>query len=238
MADDGVRWGKAPGPVTKVLRIIGVAALVHSLGDQELDAPVPKVVWHTDRSSRLRALAFRSAAEGRDDTEAVRELVRVAGRHAKELRRAAATIRVDAWVDEDLAAFRANRLLVAAATGRPVESVSAERLAWFGRVRALADVPPEEAPLAVAFAELVALEPALAELEVEVRAMVGSTEFAAMDGERRDGAVAGACDDRLEAIAEGTGAPLIRTHAARYIVRGHLCAIGGRPVPDPEPIAR
>jgi hypothetical protein len=67
MADHGLRWRKAPGPVTKVFGAIGAAALLHSLGDQELDAPEPKLVWHTDRSSQLRALAFRLAEEGRDD---------------------------------------------------------------------------------------------------------------------------------------------------------------------------
>jgi hypothetical protein len=128
-------------------------------------------------------------------------------------------------------------MLVAAASGRMVEPMSAERLAWFARVRALADVPPEGAPLAAAFADLSALEPALAVLEQEVRSAVGSPEFAAMDEEQRDGVVTGICDDRLEAIVEVTDAPSVRTHAARHVVRGHLCAVAGQSFPGGDPTA-
>jgi hypothetical protein len=146
MADDGLRWRKVPGPVTKLLGSIGVSALVQSLGDQELDAPVPKVVWQTERSSRLLEMAFGLVEVGREDTEATGELVKAAGRHRKELRRAAATIRADGRTDEDLVAFRANRLLVAAASGRLVEPMSAEQLESFARNRELADVSREIAP--------------------------------------------------------------------------------------------
>jgi hypothetical protein len=143
MADDGLHWRKVPGPLSKVLGSIGVSALVQSLGDQELDAPSPKVVWQTRRSSQLRELAFDLAEVGREDPEAIGELVKAAGRHNKELRRAAATIRADGRTDEDLVAFRANRLLVAAASGRSVEPITAEQLESFAKKRELADVAPE-----------------------------------------------------------------------------------------------
>jgi hypothetical protein len=146
MADDGLRWRKVPGPVARVFGSLGVSALVQSLGDQELDAPMPKVVWHTGRSSQLRALAFDLAEAGRDDQDAVAELVRVAGRHPKELRRAAATIRADGRAEEELVAFRANRLLVSAASGQPVGPISAEKLAWFARERDLAEACADVAP--------------------------------------------------------------------------------------------
>jgi hypothetical protein len=141
MADDGLRWRKVPGPLSRALGSIGVSALVQSLGDQELDAPSPKVVWQTDRSSQLRILAFDLADVGREDPDAINELVRVAGRHPKELRRAAATIRADGLADEDLVGFRANRLLIAAASGRNPEPVSAEQLARFSRKEEHTDEP-------------------------------------------------------------------------------------------------
>jgi hypothetical protein len=157
MADHGLRWRKTPGPVTKVLGSVGVSALVQSLGDQELDEPSPKVVWQTPRSSQLRALAFELAEAGRDDPEAIGELVRAAGRHPKELRRAAATIRADGLTEEEVVAFRANQLLVAAASGRTVEPMSAEKLAWFAEKRHLARVPSEVDPQLTAGTEPAAM---------------------------------------------------------------------------------
>lgn len=143
MVDDGLRWRKVPGPVSKALGSLGVSALVQSLGDQEVDEPSPRVVWHTGRSSQLRALAFELAEFGREDPEAVAVLSRAAGRHPKELRRAAATIRAEGLVDGDVVAFRANRLLVAAASGRVIEPMSTEQLARFASREDLADGPPE-----------------------------------------------------------------------------------------------
>jgi len=234
MVDYGLRWKKAPGPVAKVLGSIGSVALLRSLGDQELDEPVPKVVWHTDRSMRLRELAFRLVEEGRDDPEAVDDLAKTAGRHGKELRRAAATIRADGLVGEDLAAFRANRFLVAAASGRAVEPMPAEQLAWFTRVQVLAEVAPEAGPLASAFVDLVALEPGLGALEQEVRSAAGSPGFATMDDQERDREVTAICDAGFEAIEAITDVPLVRTHAARRVVRGHLRAIAGLKVPHAD----
>ncbi len=237
MVDHGLRWRRAPGPVTKVFGSIGTAALVNSLGDQELDEPMPKVVWYADRSSHLRALALGLAEAGRDDPEAVGELGRAAGRHTKELRRAAATIRADGLAREDLAAFRANRLLVAAATGKVVEPISAEQLAWFAQVQVLADVPPDAALLASAFADLAALEPGLADVEQEVRSAAGTPEWAAMDDHQRHREVTDICNHCLEAIEEMTDHPLVRTRAARHVVWSHLSVIAGQSVPGPDEAA-
>ncbi len=231
MADFELRWRKRPGPVTKALGAIGVVALVNSLGDQELDEPDPKVVWHTARSSALRSLAVELASAGRDDPRAVGELARAAGRHVKELRRAAATIRSGGWAEEDLVGCRANRLLVAAATGRPFAPIPEAQLAWFDRVRVLGEVARLPAPLAMAFAELASDEPELSAIEDDIRRIAASPEFAAMDGERRNDAVSDLSYDRLAGIRERTSIPIVRTHAAWCVARDHLFAVAALPIP-------
>ncbi len=231
MTDVELQYRKSPGLITRALGAIGVGALLQSLGDQELDAPDPKVVWHTERSSALRALAMALAESGRADSSAVRELAAAAGRHPKELRRAAATLRSGGWAEEDLVSCRANRLLVSAATGQPVEPVTQAELAWFARLRALGEVVPEPAALAAAFGELAAEEPELAVLEREVLLVAAGPEFVALDDEERHAVIAGDPSDRLRGIREGTSARIVRTHAAWSVERDHLFAVAGLAVP-------
>jgi len=204
-----------------MLGTIGESALLQSLGDQELDAADPKVVWHTERSDNLRSLAFELVDRGSDDAEAVGELARAAGRHPKELRRAAATIRVDGLAEEDEAACRADRLLVAAATGRDVQPVTAEEVAWFAEVRGLAALPVAEG-----FASLAALDPELEGLADRVRRATGSPW--PDDGEEgRDDRLSELVGAGLEAVCGRTSSRLVRTRTARRVARGHLLATAG-----------
>jgi hypothetical protein len=93
------------------------------------------------------------------------------------------------------------------------------------------EVPPRAGHLAAAFVDLAALEPGLAALEQEVRQVAGRPGFAAMDEAQRDREVTALCDGGLESIEQTTDVPLVRTHAARRVVRGHLHAIAGLTVP-------
>lgn len=234
MADHELRYRRTPGPIARLLGAVGIRSLVLSLGDQELDEPRPRVVWHTERSSGLRRLAVDLAAAGRDDADAVAVLARAAGRHTKELRRAAATIRAECPVDEDSDSNRAGRLLVAAATGRPVEPLTAGQRAWFRQVRELADLSPDEG-----FAVLAAEEPALIGLEAEVRDLAtrpGPADPGARDGGRSETPVADMVSARLQDIAGCTSSPLVRTRAARDVAGAHLLAVAGQaPGDGPSP---
>jgi predicted aconitase len=228
MADYELRYRKRPGPVSRILGSIGGSALLQSLGDQELDAPEPKVVWHTGRSAALRDLAFELTGAGVDDQVAVGALTRAAGRHTKELRRAAATIRAEGLAGEDEAGCRADRLLVAAATGRAVEPLTAEEAAWFARVRALSALATAEG-----FAELAVEEPDLAVLADEVLRVAR----AASTDARGDGSPAEAPADVVDAVHTGlaavsarTSSRMVRTRAARRIARDHLWSVAGLPV--------
>ncbi|HVC68347.1 MAG TPA: hypothetical protein VND44_12190 [Acidimicrobiales bacterium] len=232
MSDHELRYSRTPGPIARLLGALGTSSLLQSLGDQELDEPHPQVVWHTARSSELRRVAFDLVDAGRDDIEATVVLARAAGRHAKELRRAAATIRSDRWIDEDLASYRAERLLVAAATGRPVDPLTDEQRAWFDRLRRLVELPPEEG-----FAELAAEEPELAGLEGAVCRLAAGPEPDGPVGERRDEMVREAISDLVQKVSVRSSSPLVRTHAARTVARDHLVVRAGLQPPDDPPRA-
>ena len=93
---------------------------------------------------------------GRFDWDVAQALAAAAGRHTRELTRAAAAVRQGGWTEEDETSFRVERLLVAAATGQDPVPPDAGRAAWFRRVADLMALPSGEA-----FAVLVAEEPAV-----------------------------------------------------------------------------
>ena len=172
---------------------------------------------YSRRSAALRALATSLATGDLEDAAAVRELADAAGRRTKELRRAAACIRADGLDAEDQNAHRADQLLRAAATGRPLRPLTADEAAWFGRVDALAEAPLEEA-----FARLVTMEPALGLLEGEARSASG-TSTASID------------PDQIRLVLQGASDPLVRTQAAWSVTRRHLAAVADLASPDEVP---
>ena len=226
MADFELRYRRRPGPLSRVLGTIGESALLQSLGDQELDEAEPKVVWHTGRSDALRSLAFALVDAGTDDREASGELARVAGRHPKELRRAAATIRADGLADEDEAACRAERLLVAAATGRDVPPVTPDEAAWFTEVRNLAALPTAEG-----FAALAALDPALDALAERVRRAAEVSGSGADDDGAGADRLVDLVETGLDAVRGGTASRLVRSRTARRIACSHLESVAGQLAP-------
>ena len=224
MADWELRYRKGSGPISRMLGTIGESALLQSLGDQELDATEPKVVWHTERSSALRTLAFELVGAGTDDREALAELTRAARRHTKELRRAAATIRAEGLAEEDEAGCRADRLLVAAAAGGAVEPLTADEVAWSAQVRALAALPTGEG-----FDVLAAHEPELTATADEVRRWA----VASGPDDGGDGSRAAVLDEVVDtgiAVVTGrTSSRLVRSRVARRIARAHLLSLAGMP---------
>ena len=217
MAPEGLSAPGRPGQIRMILGTIGAGALLKSLEEQEFDAPRPRVTLYSRRSAALRALATSLATGDLEDAAAVRELADAAGRRTKELRRAAACIRADGLDAEDQNAHRAEQLLRAAATGRPLRPLTADEAAWFGRVDALAEAPLEEA-----FARLVTIEPALGLLEGEVRSASG-TSAAAVD------------PDQIRLVLQGSSDPLVRTQAAWSVTRRHLASVADLASPDEVP---
>jgi hypothetical protein len=194
---------------------------------RELDAPNPDLVMYTKRSAEFQDLVFELVDSGRDDRDAVQELVRVAGSHRTELRRAAASIRQEGYVEEDEARNRANRLLMAAASGEPPQPLNDEQTRWFRDVKELRDAPVHEA-----FAKLATVEPALGALDEYVSREANEPEFQAMDLDDRHQVVIEVLYDRLQPIQERTTEPLVRTHLAWYIVRDYLFDRAGLPYPE------
>jgi len=227
MADYEFRYRKRPALVTRVLGAVGVGALVTSLEDQELDAPDPKVVTWTERSAALRALAAELVDAGRYDREAAGALARAAGRHPKELKRAAAAVRQGGWAAEDEVSYRVDRLLVAAVTGQVPERLDRTQLDWFAQVRTLIALPAAEG-----FRLLSDEEPALAAFEGDVLRVVAHRGFEEWDDDRRTEALAPAISVRLVGIIDGSPSRLLHTQAARYVLRDHAYGLVGVTPPD------
>jgi hypothetical protein len=203
--------------MAKALGGIGIFGLLKVMENRGLGGPKPGVVLYTKGSQDLGRLALELAEGGRDDTAAINELVQAAGSHRKELRRAAASIRSDGFDVEDPACHQANRLLLAAAAGEPARPLTADQREWFREVQEL-----RHAPVEVAFAKLATLEPALGELDEDVRREVSRPGSRAMDEEHRQEAFPDIYYDRLNSIRERTSELLMRTILALYIARDHL----------------
>ena len=138
--------------------LIVVFALRRTVG-REIDADEPQVISHTKRSRRLGAMAARFAEDGRLDSTAVEALRSAAGRHRKELRRAAAGVRMGGGVDENRDYYVTNQLLLAAATGQPLRPITAEHEALLQRIERFNEGSGDDA-----YARLVILQPALVDV--------------------------------------------------------------------------
>ncbi|HEY4021739.1 MAG TPA: hypothetical protein VGM75_23845, partial [Pseudonocardiaceae bacterium] len=126
---------------------------------RQIDADEPVIVSSTKRSEQLGRMAMRFALDGHMDSAAVVELRSAAGRRRKELRRAAASMRLGGGVNENRSSYIANQLLLSAATGQPLQPITAEHEAKLQRIHEL-----QQGTIADVFARLVALQPALADV--------------------------------------------------------------------------
>jgi hypothetical protein len=132
---------------------------------QDVDAEAPKSVMFDDRSRALLDRALELALEGREDPDAVHELVRMAGRHGHALQVAALGARQFGAHHDHPIPNRAHRLLQAALTGGPVQPPTAEDQARIAIFKAFWAGDPEQQ-----WVELTTREPRLVELADDVRA--------------------------------------------------------------------
>lgn len=162
----GRRRAQLPGNrVQSALLAVGMLRHFQALAGRQVDDEHPDVVVDSERVARLARLADKMANSATDPVDAVPALLRgVAGRRRKDLHRAAAQIRSAGWVGEDRATFVADQLLLSAFDGRPVAPVTPDMNTWFARIAEL-----RVGSMAEAFARLAALQPALVELEAQVR---------------------------------------------------------------------
>jgi hypothetical protein len=159
---------------------------------------------------------------GREDQSAVSELQEFAGPGGTQLLEMAAqwfAMEGRSLMDEFDNWDRSYRLLRAAAGGGSVERVSADRARLFDNVRRLENDPTEES-----WARLVALQPALSQLEAEVQSA---------------GPIEASVDDRIRLLVGPTAVdipePILRTITARNVIEKHLGETykNSRPFPPP-----
>ncbi len=154
---------KDPGEAGRAKRLVGGLGIFAALKAMEKHAETqdePEIISGNARVRQLSSLAVDLAKGDRTDAECVRTLVDAAGRKQRDLSKAAAVVRFGGAAKVDRISDRANRLLLAAFSGEPVQPVPPEQDRWFARVDQIRSIPVEEAyPL------LVKLQPALGDLE-------------------------------------------------------------------------
>jgi len=213
-----------PGPIAKAAVGSVIFGALKQVADREIDSSMPKFTFWTDRTRAVRRIALRLAEEGREDAGAVKELKDAASWRPKELRRAAATFREDGWNVEDITCNRANRLLLAAATGEPVPTLTETEKEWFRTLEVLQHLPVD-----AAFSRLVVMEPDLALLSHEVET---AAEQRDPDDEGYEDRTWNLIWDRcnvLVGLESQSTQPLIRTMIAKGIAFDHLRALGDLP---------
>ena len=179
-------------------------------------------------SRQLADRAFDLANQGREDEEAVNALIAAAGRHRKQLRRAAAGFRYMGRADENVEYDRATRLLRAAAERQPVRQPSAEKTERLQTLKSL-----QEQPVETGFEFLVLRQPALRQLDGDVRA--AGTEESETSVELRRKILWDTFRDRISALvgteAQDAPDPILRTRTAALLANRHLGVVFG--LPDP-----
>jgi hypothetical protein len=193
--------------------------------NRDLDAEHPKSVTTDRETGRLEDLALRVAAEVPDDGEAV-AAVRAAGGRRKDLRIAAASLRMMSYTWEHRSYLRAARLLKAAADGGPPLPPSAEQEALFRAVEHLEALPSD-----AAFATLASELPELRALEQRVATWLAEPTYPDVDDR---------LDEILRALAPivgpraSTGSALARSETAYDVARPYLLEKAGIPLDDDD----
>jgi hypothetical protein len=126
-ADSGLfRFSMRPSQWRRLLRLRRLVLTLQRR--QDIDSSLPPIVIHTDRSAHLMQYAQMLASEGRKDSEAVAELVRLAGADKHALDIASLGARQGGEYLESYRVNLAHRLLQAALTRSPVTPIDdAER---------------------------------------------------------------------------------------------------------------
>ena len=206
----------------------GLAAAVLALrlaGRKHMHDEEPPIVARGKRICRLQELGEQLAAEGREDEAAAVQLRALAHGNRTRLLQAAAVVRFFGHVSEEMISYRANELLQAAATGRPIRPVTAEQRAWFERLDELLADPPESA-----YERVRQMQPALVRVEAAMQAAGASPEVSEV-GSTAWLAVREQVERELNPLV-GPGAdvfePLLRTRRVHHLVRTQLLRIAYR----------
>jgi hypothetical protein len=209
---------------------LGGAALVlllRQMASGSIEDDEPQAVFPTERSRQLERLAVRLAEAEPGDPNAISQLQAWAGRHQKDLRRAAAQIRMHGLHHENRVDHVANNNLVAAATDGVFKSLTIQEDEWFSRIETLDDMPESES-----FEQLVTLQPALRDFERSVLRHAPALWPAATDPDEAivDYVVKGL--DGLVGPTVESNDPLVSTRLAHGICRVYLLRQIGVPLSD------
>jgi hypothetical protein len=202
-----------------------MAVLFHRMGEATIEDDEPQAVFLTERARSLEQLALDLAESNPRDPSAVGQLRKKAGRHHKDLRRAAAQIRMYGLHHENRIDHVANKNLLAAATGGAFEPLAEEREEWFSTLEQFDQRPESES-----FGQLVALQPQIEEFEQTVVRAAPDLWHSPSDS---DDAIVGFVMDGLSPLvgpdAESDD-PIIRTRLAHGICRVYLLRKVGVPL--------
>lgn len=158
-----VRLSLRPTQWCRLLRLRRMIRAAQQNQDLASDSPVMAV--HTDRSAELLLQAQLLAMEGRDDSDAVGELVKLANGDSHALGIAALGARQGGEYHESYVADLTHRLLQAALGGGPVAALDGDERARLLALDSFADLPPSSQ-----WSELLKRQPHLSDLaEVKVK---------------------------------------------------------------------
>lgn len=155
-------------PIRGVVTASFVAAWLKARARQEESEAVPEIVRTNRNSLRVLDRAMELAAAGREDEAARDDLRLEAGNIVKDILLAEANVRFSGWVGDEDVETRASRLLIAAATGEPVQKILPEEARWFEDVRRFRALPQD-----AAYEQLRRAVPELEGVEAQVRAAHG-----------------------------------------------------------------
>jgi hypothetical protein len=204
-----------------------LALLLRQMAKTGLEDDEPQAVFPTERSRDLEQFALRLATAQPNDPSAISQLQARADRHRKDLRRAAAQIRMRGLHHENRVDHVANSNLVAAAAGGVFRPLTTQEEEWFSRIETLDDMPESES-----FEQLVILQPALREFK---RSALEQAPALWPDATEPDDVVIDYVVKGLDLLVGPTvqsDYPLLSTRLAHGICRVYLLRRIGVPLSD------
>jgi hypothetical protein len=210
-----------------VLRAAALALLGRRMAEAAIDVDEPQAVFLTERAKELEDLALSLARADPNDPQAIGQLRTLAGRHEKDLRRAAAQIRMGGFHHENRVHHVANTNLLAAATEGTFEPLTAEEDKWFSRFEDL-----ERMSGAESFEQLAGRQPGLRAFEQAGLKAAPILWPSPLDSD--DALIDFVVDglDRLVGPDAESEDPLIRTKLAHGMCRVYLLRRVGVPLSD------
>jgi hypothetical protein len=210
-----------------VLGAVATALFGRQMGEAALSDDEPQAVFLTERAKELEGLALRLAMSDPNGPNAIGQLRTLAGHHEKDLRRAAAQVRMGGFHHEVRVHYVANKNLLAAAIGGVFEPLTDEQDRWFSLLEDLDRMPESES-----FEKLMMRQPLLREFEQSVLRAVPDLWPSPQDSD--DAIIAFVLDglDRLVGPEAESQDPVIKTGIAYGICRVYLLRRVSGPLSD------